>query len=101
MNYTYRPAWVLIDRPSIFTKGKNLMSLLAKILTKKPAAESISGVAQLEKDLSAAVAAAERRGVPPHAIVSALERAEQAERFRVAAGIQQWSSRTISGNLPD
>jgi hypothetical protein len=86
----HAPAWLTADDwpSSIFTKGKSLMSLLAKILTTKKAdaTASISPLAQLEKEIDSAIAAAERRGVSPGAVVSALERAEQAERYRVAAG---------------
>jgi len=76
------------------------MSILAKILTKKDAADSISPEARLNDDISEAVGKALARGVSLHMVISLLERQENSARHRMAAGIQ-WSSKTISANLPD
>ena len=64
------------------------MSLIEKLISKRSPTASVSPVAQFERDLDAAIGAAERRGVPIYAIVAALERAENAERYRMAASLR-------------
>jgi hypothetical protein len=84
----YVPAWLIVDQPSIFTKGKSLMSLISKILTKKDAADSIAPEARLEKEINAAVGAALTRGCSIFMALQMLERAENDLRFRQAAGLR-------------
>jgi hypothetical protein len=81
------PAWLTVHRPSsIFTKGKNLMSLLAKILTKKDAAVPAS--VQLDRDLDKAIGAALSRNVNIHSVLDSLSRQENSLRHRMAAGLR-------------
>ena len=66
------------------------MSIFTK---KKPAAvdshtAQLNAIAKLNSDIGAAIAAAYKAGVHPYTAVAALERAENAERFRMAAGLR-------------
>jgi hypothetical protein len=69
------------------------MSLLAKLTTKKPAAVDshtmrLRAIAKFGSDIDAALIAAERAGVTSSTIIDILERKENAERHRMAAGLR-------------
>lgn len=64
------------------------MSLLNKIISKKPAADSIAPEAKLQKDIDAAVGAALSRGASLFIVLQILEQAENGIRHRQAAGLR-------------
>jgi hypothetical protein len=88
------PPWLVVDRPrSISTIRKIAMSLLDKLTKKKPATVDshtarLQAISKFDSDISAALIAAERAGVTSATIIDILEKKENAERYRMAAGLK-------------
>jgi hypothetical protein len=85
----FRPAWLIVDRPPIFSKGKIIMTIIDKLISRKPAtdphAERLAAISKLDSDVMAAIGTAEKAGVAVYTIIEMLERFEQSQRFRLAA----------------
>ena len=95
----YAPAWLVADRPrsSIFNIRKTVMSLLAKILTKK-SADAISPAARFESDLDRVIGDAIDRGINTNTLISILESREQSARAR-SVTTHRFGPSFVSGNI--
>jgi hypothetical protein len=94
------PPWLLTERPrsNLKTIRNLVMSLLDKILTKKPAA--VSPAARFESDLDQIIADAISRGININTLIGVLESREQSARSRLVT-TYRFGPAFECGNLPE